>query len=271
MPHVVIDEFEHASNKLEFDSLLGIIASYTVSPRAADSLMCTKMAGSTADVERSQGEISEALGLLERGEDLPLAGWRDSWEAISSIKAEGFVSDTERLVLVADGEQAAARVSGYIKRHGEQLQLLTRFTDRFDIRDDVAVRINGAIGKDHDVRDDASRELVRVRRRIGEMRERLRKEFASFAQKEGAGKGYEFVTLRGERYVVSMPRHEASRIKGIVHHASASGASLFVEPLPFVERNNLLESLIEEERREVERILRELSSLVFLNREPMMA
>ena len=271
MPHVVIDEFEHASKKLEFDSLLGIIASYTVSPRAADSLMCTKMAGSTADVERSQGEIREALDLLERGEDLPLAGWRDSWEAISSIPAEGVIADTECLVLVADGEQAAARVSGYIKRHGEQLKLLTRFTDRFDIRDEVALRINGAIGKDHDVRDDASRELGRVRRRIGEMRERLRKEFASFAKKEGAGKGYEFVTLRGERYVVSMPRHEASHIKGIVHHASASGASLFVEPLPFVERNNLLESLIEEERREVEKILRELSSLVFLNREPMMA
>ncbi len=269
MSHVVVDEFEHASNKLEFDSLLEMIAFYAVSPRSADFLIRTRRAGSTADVEKSQGEISEVLGLLERGEDLPLAGWKDSWEAISSIRAEGVVADREQLALVAGGEQAAARVSAYIKRHEEQLRILGRFTDRFDLKVDVAVRINKVIGKDHEVRDDASKELARARRRIGEMRERLRKEFASFAQKEGAGKGYEFVTLRGERYVVSMPRHEASHIKGIVHHSSASGASLFVEPLQFVERNNLLESLIEEERKEVERILRDLSSLVFSNREPL--
>ena len=270
MPHVVVDEFEHSSNKLEFDSLLGMIASYTVSPRSADHVMSTRMAGSTADVEESQGEVSEALDLLDRGEDLPLAGWRDSWEAISSIPAEGAVMEAEQLAVVADGEQAAARVSGYIEKRGIQLQLLARFTDRFDLKVDVAERINKVIGKEHEVRDGASKELARARRRIGEMRERLRKEFASFAQKEGAGKGYEFVTLRGDRYVVSMPRHEASHVNGIVHHSSASGASLFVEPLQFVERNNLLESLIEEERREVERILRELSSLVFQNREPLM-
>ncbi len=270
MPYVVVDEFEHASDKLEFDSLLGIIASYAVSPRSADYLMKTRMAGSTAEVEKSQGEIAEALGFLERGEDLPIPGWKDSWEAISSIPAEGVVTDPDRLSLIAAGERAAARVHGYIEKHVEHLRLLGRFVDRFDLKADVAASIDKAIGKENEVRDDASKELARVRRRIGETRERLRKEFAAFAQKEGAGKGYEFVTMRGERYVVSMPRHDASHIKGIVHHASASGASLFVEPLQFVERNNMLESLIEEERREVERILRELSSLVFINREPLM-
>jgi DNA mismatch repair protein MutS2 len=269
MPPFVADEFAHASNKLEFGSLLEIIASYTVSPRAADAMLRTMMAGSIADVERSQREILEALVLAERGTDLPIAGWKDSWEDIASIEADGVVADGERLARVAAGERMAALMMSFLDKHEESFPHLSRFAGGFDLRNEVVVAIGGAIGKDHEVRDSASKELSRIRKRIGETRERLRREFASFAQKEGAGKGYEFVTLRGNRYVISMPRHEASQIKGIVHHASASGASLYVEPLLFVERNNMLESLIEEERREVERILRQLSSLVFANREAL--
>jgi DNA mismatch repair protein MutS2 len=75
--------------------------------------------------------------------------------------------------------------------------------------------------------------------------------------------------MRGERYVVSLPRSAAAEVKGIVHQASGSGASLYIEPLEFIEKNNMLESLLEEEKQEVRRILAELTAAVFEHRDAL--
>jgi DNA mismatch repair protein MutS2 len=93
---------------------------------------------------------------------------------------------------------------------------------------------------------------------------------SDFADRIGGGKGYEFVTIRGERYVVSLPRGEASRLKGIVHQTSGSGASLYVEPIEFVDENNRLESMLQDERDEITRVLLDLSSDVVRRKEALL-
>ena len=267
----LVAEFEHAARKLEFDSVLGLIAGFLKSERAAQRLFSINRHYDTDEVEMSQGEISELIAVREGGEDLPLSGWFDSFSLIERINAAGMVAASEEIYRIAAGEKTARDACRFLTKRPELMPLLSRHLDEFTIHEELVRRVSGAIGSDFEILDSASRELARIRKQSNALRDRLRGQFSRFASRMGSGKGYEFVTVRGERYVVSLPRSEAARIKGIVHQESASGASLYVEPLEFVEENNRLESYHEEERREVERILAELTALIFERREELLA
>ena len=146
MPHVVADEFEHASAKLEFDSLLEIIAFNAVSQRSGGMLMRTRMAASTSEAERSQSEISEVLLLMQRGEDLPLFEWKDSLQGLSTITADGMAVLAEVLAIIADGERTVSMVSEFIERRREKLPLISQIADRFDLKPEIVERIDRANG-----------------------------------------------------------------------------------------------------------------------------
>lgn len=266
----LIEEFRHAREKLEFGMVLDILAAHAVGERTAETLREMGMFEATELVERSQSTILEALGLLQRGEDLPVPGWVDSAPILRSINAEGIAVGPVELNSVADGEIAARRISALLEKWRTEFPLLSRHADHFRIQGGIVRMIGSAIGDEGEVVDGASPELKRIRKTLRTLRDRLRKAFADFAQRKGTGKEYEFVTMRGERYVVSLPRGEAAGVKGIVHQSSTSGASLYVEPLEFVEENNRLESLVLEERREIERILRELTSAVYRVRDDLL-
>ena len=256
-------EFRHAIEKLEFGSVLDMLASNAVGERTAAVLKGTGMLGTDELVERRQSMIREGLGLLERGEDLPVTGWKDSTSVLESINAEGVAIDSRELGIVAEGEITAGRIRGFLEKHSDDIPLLFGLADLLRPQEEVVRLIGSAIGEEGEIVDGASKELKRIRKALGALREKLRRAFADYAQRKGGGREYEFVTMRGERYVVSLPRSEAAGIKGIVHQSSASGASLYVEPLEFVEENNRLESLVQDEKREIERILRELTAAVY--------
>jgi DNA mismatch repair protein MutS2 len=265
----LVEEFRHAWEKLEFGQVLDMIADNAVGRETAATLMAMGMLETTELVERSQSTILEALGLLDRGEDLPVPGWVESAPVLRKINVEGIAVAPSELRSVADGEIAAGRISEFLQRWKSEFPLLVGYADGFRIQEGIVRMIGSAIGDEGEVVDGASSELKRIRKALRTLRERLRKEFAEFAQRKGGGKEYEFVTMRGELYVVSLPRTEAAGVKGIVHQASSSGASLYVEPLEFVEENNRLESLVLEEKREIERILRELTTEVYRARDDL--
>ena len=263
---LVLEDFAHAAEKLEFGAVLGLVAGYACSERSKSAIRATLLLGSAEESARLQEEIVEIMRLRESGEHPPLSGWRDSRSLVSSAKAQGRLFTGEELSVIAAAEAKASEVSTFLKRNGERLPLLSKHQAVFSIQREFIERVARTIGPDYEVLDDASKTLLKLRRESGSLRNRLRRVFAEYAGRIGGGKGYEFVTIRGERYVVSLPRGEASRIKGIVHQSSASGASLYVEPLEFVEENNRLESILQEERDEVTRILLDLSSEVLLKK-----
>lgn len=124
--------------------------------------------------------------------------------------------------------------------------------------------IDRAIGEDEEVRDDASDELRQIRRQIVTLRARIRDYLQGFIRSTSNQKYLQdtLVTERDGRYVVPVKQEFRSEVKGVVHDESASGATVFIEPLPVVEQNNRIRTLQNEERRELERILRDLSQQV---------
>jgi DNA mismatch repair protein MutS2 len=267
---VTSEDFAHAAEKLEFAAVLDLVAGFALGDRSKDAVRAFRPVEDPGTSILLQEETVELMRLAESGESMPLPGWRDSDGLVSAAKAEGHIFTGEELAVIADAEARAAEVSRFLKRHEDRLPLLSARRGAFSIQGDFVERVGRAIGPDHEVLDRASAKLSKLRKEIGTLRNRLRRAVSGFSERIGGGKGYEYVTIRGERYVVSLPRGEASRIKGIVHQTSGSGASLFVEPLEFVDENNRLESMLEEERDEITRILLELSSDVLRRRDALL-
>ena len=260
------DELSQAAEKLELGAVLAMVARQAVSERTSGAILSEPVLGTIGEIEKRQNGTLELMKVRQSGDDLPIAGWRDSTAELSRIRAEGMISSGEDLVAIAAAERKAGEVSRFIERSKEDLPLISEYLTGFSISDEIVKRIEKTIGPDFEVLDRASPDLARLRKKVGSLRSKLRKECADFVSSHTKGRGDEFVTVRGERFVVSLPRDEASHVKGIVHHQSGSGASLFMEPLEFVEENNRLEAAMRGERDEVLRILAALTSEVYTAR-----
>ena len=267
---VVSEDFSHAADKLEFAAVLQLVAGFAGGDRSKEEIRAFRPAGSPEASIRLQEETVELMRLMENGESMPLPGWRDSHRLLSAAKAEGHLFTGEELAIIARAEAKAAEASRFLKRHAERLPLLSANRGAFSIQTEFIESVGRAIGTDFEVLDRASGKLAKLRKELGTLRNRLRRSISDFTGRIGGGKGYEFVTIRGERYVVSLPRNEANRVRGIVHQTSGSGASLFVEPLEFVDENNRLESMLQDERDEVTRILLDLSSDVLRRKDALL-
>ena len=125
----------------------------------------------------------------------------------------------------------------------------------------LETKISRAILSPEMIADEASTELAEIRRKIRNANNKIKDTLQSFV----SGTRVKFlqeniVTMRNGRYVVPVKTEYKNEMKGLVHDTSSSGATLFIEPLAVVEANNELKSLSNEEEREIERILSELSS-----------
>jgi len=265
------EELSRSLEKLEFESVLRLVAEAAVSERTRERIMSSKPFGCVDEIEKSQALISEVLRSEEEGAPLSLSGWRDSRAAIDRIRTAGMVASCEDLSLIAGAEKTAGEMRAWLERAAGGFPLMHRFAGRLRPRPGIAGRIDKTIGPENEVLDRASPELARLRKQSSSLRGRLRSECARYASAHSRGRGEEFVTVRGDRYVISLPRDEAAHARGIVHHESGSGASLFIEPLEFVEENNRLEALLRREADEVARILAELTGSVFEARDELSA
>ncbi|HZK42693.1 MAG TPA: endonuclease MutS2 [Syntrophomonadaceae bacterium] len=138
----------------------------------------------------------------------------------------------------------------------------------FIIEDNYGLQnmISKAITEDGEVRDDATPQLRSIRSQINTYKNRIREYLQSFIRSEHNQKKLQdvLITERDGRYVIPVKQEYRYDIRGIIHDESASGATVFVEPISVVEHNNKIRSLQLEEKREIEKLLLELSSEVAL-------
>jgi len=256
---------EHALGVLEFDKVVSMLVDRTSFPpgaeRAARLTPTADLLSITSDLER----VSELRTLLDEGARPPLEGARDVRAVIGRSSREGASLSGEELVDVGRTLAAIREARSFFSSRRAGLARLWTIAERLTPHDDVATAIAKAIDEaTFEVRDDASKALSKIRRAISKMRDRLDEKLGAILQKElAAGTVQEAsVHLRNGRHVLPIKRAARSKFKGIVHDQSQSGVTLFVEPLATIELNNELSELAVEERKEIERILRELTSAV---------
>lgn len=186
-------------------------------------------------------DVGEALEIAQRGASLPAAELRSIADALSSGGA------AVRAIREAEGVPALRDVTSAFR---PLPAIVTRVTDAIDERGSVL--------------DRASPALARVRRQIAQAQDDARDRTAALTRSAKYAKAIQetIVTVRNGRYVIPVKAEFAGEFPGIVHDTSATGQTLFVEPLETLEINNRVRALRAQEEHEVARILAELSALV---------
>ena len=255
---------DHTLDVLEFEAIRGLLADRTLSAsgrRRAEAL--TPTADLKVIHERLQ-TITEMRFILSGNEELPLRGIRDIRTALQRARIAGAILDPETLIDVASTLQVSRVLSAFGHRLDERRPCphMKALLARLGTFQEVEEAIQGAIDPDGTVRDQASPTLGRLRRELGVVRDRTRDHLNRFIQSDTGRQALQepVVTLRDGRYVVPVRADQKTHVKGVVHDHSASGATLFIEPMAVVEMNNRLRELLSEERREINRILEGLTT-----------
>lgn len=212
------------------------------------------------DARRLQRETSEARRLVDRDELPPIGGIADVDPALQRLARGGALEPRELLDLRA--VLAVLHATGHwFARHRESSpELITRAASIPDLRD-LEKDIDWCIDADGEVRDRASPALADARREARGLAGELQRRLAAYLTDPAVAEWLSdrFVTVRNDRFVLPVRSDARGRVRGIVHDASGSGTTLFVEPEAAVELNNRLKHAELTVQQETLRVLRDLS------------
>ena len=260
-----------ALQRLEWPQLVELLRSHTATPRAR--ARCASPGDDDAsvdpgglfqpDLESARArlaETSEARALLEAGEAPPLGGATDLEPSLRRLARGGALAATELLDLAAT--LGVVHATGrHLARRAETCPRLAALASRLGDHRELEDEVSAAIDAEGAVRDAASPALAAARGESRRLAAELQRRLSELLRDPDLASclSDRFVTLRNDRYVLPVRSDARGRVHGIVHDASASGTTLFVEPDAVVELNNGIKQAELEIERETTRVLRELS------------
>jgi DNA mismatch repair protein MutS2 len=248
---------------LEFSRVLEALASFALTPLGADRAGKLAPLGERSAVEAALAETSEGVWLLDRHPAFPLRAPADFADTLADLSAPDGPIEPLRLLGLADALDSIDQVRAVIRKEPRQsLPRLGTLADGLASFATETRAVRKAIDGAGEVADDASPALREIRDRLRRQRATLRTTLAGFLRGRDTAKYLQeqVVTDRQGRYVVVVKSEHRHAIPGLIHGSSASGASLYLEPLATVEINNELIALNEEEKAEVYRILTALTN-----------
>ena len=248
---------------LELPKILERLAEHTSFSAGRELALSLWPSPDDDEVARRQGETSEARALLDDRGDVSLGGARDVRPLVDRAE-HGAILLPDELLDVRDTLVSGRTLHRAITRLRNQFPLLASAAGRIEECPTVIAEISRCINDRAEVVDRASQNLARIRRELRESHQRLMAKLERIVSSSSNAPFLQeaFVTQRGGRYVIPLKSDFKGRIPGIVHDQSASGATVFIEPLSTVKLNNRWRELQLEEEREVQRILAGLSNLV---------
>ncbi len=249
---------------LEFDKILNRLADYTQNEPVRNKILTLTPAETLADAQNHQRQTTETVGVILRRGNPPGMKIYDVTPALLRAERGGSMNMYE-LLKIASLCKTARAVKCYLeddKTKGEGT--VFELSNSLFALKNVSDEIEDAIISEEEMADSASPELFQIRRKkkslAGKIRDTLQEMIASTKYQKALQEP--IVTMRGDRYVLPVRAESKNEIKGIVHDASASGATLFIEPMAVVNLTNTLASLEAEEKEEISHILAELSAFV---------
>jgi DNA mismatch repair protein MutS2 len=257
---------------LELPAILAKLAAAAATELGVERALALSPSPSVEDVRRRQALTGEAVALLDGAVDPPLAGVTDITAPVERAERDGVLGPADlRAVSVAVRVSVEAR--RVLLERRDLAPLLAGVAEPIDpTTTTVSEQIDRCIEEDgSDLRDTASPLLRRLRNELRNGAARVRQELERVARSAGVREALQesFLAERGGRPVLAVRAAARGRVPGLVHDASSTGQTVFVEPLAVVELNNRLAQAAAEAREETERILRELSGAVALRAEAL--
>lgn len=243
---------------LEFDKVLHHIENYAISPLGLELISAIQPIRDKQEVLNQLNKVTEFRSIIDFDDPLPLYGLSDIRPSLEKIKIVGVHLSVEKLAEIYTNLVVFRKMSEYFNKRRDNYPLLYEIAANIGTFKSIEKEINRCIDLDSlEIRDNATPELARIRRSLDSLQNTIRKRMESL-MKQFSSKKYlqeDVITLREGRLVLMVKSESKGRVKGVVHDQSATGATLFVEPMEIVELNNQVRALLIDEEREIEKIL----------------
>ena len=253
--------FEKSLTTLELPAVLEMLAAEAVGDTAKEQARELAPSTDAATVRRRQEETSAAKTMMVVRGSPSFSGVKDVRASLARADLGGALN-TRELLDIARVLQCARLVRGYIAEDSVGKTPIDHLFYALHANKFLEEKISNSISSEDEIADGASPELANIRRQMRAAAARARDSLQKLISSPSYAKVLQepIITMRQDRYVVPVKAEHKGAVPGLVHDISASGATLFIEPMAAVKANNELRELSAKEKLEIERILAELSA-----------
>lgn len=252
---------------LEFDKILERLQEYSQSESVKKRIMKLEPYTDMDSVCRAQKETTEAMSTLLKLGNVPVnLSVRDVRDSVKRGEQGGVLTPRE-LIDIKSVLYVARRTKAYLQDISDECSILKEYEEKLLTAKALEDKISSAVISEEDIADDASAELGAIRRKIKNLNAKIKDTLNTMIHSAHYKKFLQdaIVTMRSDRYVIPVRAENKNDVPGIVHDTSATGQTVFIEPMGVVNANNEIRDLRASEKREIERILAELTAAVVEN------
>lgn len=241
---------------LEFNKITEILSSLAVSDLGKKLCNNIEISADIDEIEINQQETSEALYIIENRGIYPISHSSDISPYLQHVAKGGNLS-MKALLEIADFLQACSNAKRLLSVNQEKTDRISKQADLLATFPHIYQDIKQSILSEEEISDHASADLFHIRKNIRACNDKIKDKLQSFIRQSSYASYLQdpIITVRNGRYVLPVKQENRQQIPGLVHDQSASGATIFVEPLSVVEAGNELRQWLFKEEQEIERIL----------------
>jgi len=264
---------QNFEQKIGFDQIRQLVKGKCLSTLGMERVDEMAFSDDYREIDRRLEQVMEFISILQGEDDFPSQYFFDVRSSLKRIRVEGLYMDESELFDLRRSLETIRDVVRFLRQTDdeEDEEAHSPYPALYELAGEVMVfpmliaRINDILDKFGKVKDNASPELLRIRRELAATTGSISRSLNSIlrtAQAEGYVEKDVTPTMRDGRLVIPVAPGMKRKIRGIVHDESATGKTVFIEPAEVVEANNRIRELEGEERREIIRILTDFSSVV---------
>jgi len=255
---------------LEYNKIINKLSSYAVTKIGKEVTESLTPSFYFEEINTWLKETSEAFNLTIKYTAPAFNAIHDIRTSLKRSEISSMLS-AEELLNIADTLRGTVILKKYFDNSEENLVFLSEYINVLYTNISIQEEIYKCIDNTNHISDHASSELSRIRNQIKSAEQNIKEKINSIIRGRSYSKYLQenIVTIRNDRYVIPVKQEFRSNVPGLVHDSSATGSTLFIEPMEIVEANNKIHELYIAEKIEIEKILTTLSSLVFTIREEL--
>jgi DNA mismatch repair protein MutS2 len=257
---------QKSKSVLEFNKIIERLSEFAETQNGKKEVRKLDVSSDLEGVRFKQKQTAEALSIIIEKGTPPMGGITEIKEYVKRGSVGGIIF-LRGLLNCADTLRAARLVKNYVLLNNKEdahNEILEELCGAIYADKETEDKIYDVIISEEEIADDASPELKRIRREIQIKQNSIKNKINQIVGSSTMQKYLQenIVTMRNDRYVIPVKKEYRSMVRGIIHDQSSTGSTLFIEPMAIVEMTNEISDLKAEEKKEIERILLELSGMI---------
>ncbi|MEA1979941.1 MAG: hypothetical protein U9N54_03080, partial [candidate division Zixibacteria bacterium] len=262
---------QHTLEVLEFQKVINLIRGKCLTPFGREEVDQVKPLYDNSVIKRRLSEVSEIKDIINFGDPFPLVRLNDCRENLEHSVVEGLFLDTKEIKPILELIKSSIDLNRFDKENRENFPTISEYLEKIRAFPELLKEINRAIDENGEIRDNASPALKKIRNELTDTRKNIIHKLEKILSNQHKQQGWQddVVTIRNDRYVIPIPSGQFKSDLGILHDRSQSGATLYVEPEETVTSNNRINILLQEERVEIDRILRAITKEIGIRKDAL--